>query len=141
MTPLKENKNSHLTYWSTLLSDWHITKALEIFANRKNGSKVGREGGGRKERNLCSKWWGCIVWFKRRLHIILYLTLPGRWPVGESLKVGGLQCCVGNDCKKRKTNTGHSFKISLYILIRPMVKKRINLRNTGEIKQLFFADK
>ena len=31
-----------------------------------------------------------------------YLTLLVRWPVGESLKAGGLQCCVGNDCKKEK---------------------------------------
>ena len=45
MILLKENKSSHLTYCSTLLSDWHITKALERFANRKE--KWGKEWGGR----------------------------------------------------------------------------------------------
>lgn len=50
MTPLKENKSSHLTYCSTLLSDWHITKALEIFANRKEKWEQSGEGGWGKER-------------------------------------------------------------------------------------------
>lgn len=37
--------------------------------------------------------------------------------------------------KKEKTNTDHLFKMSLHILISPIVKKRNNLeRNTVEIK-------
>ena len=48
----------------------------------------------------------CAMYFIVRECIIYSLTLPGRWPVEESLKAGELQYCAGNDCK----NTGKQSK-------------------------------
>jgi hypothetical protein len=57
------------------------------------------------------------MYFIVREHIIYSLTLPGRWPVGESLKAGELQYCAGNDCKdKEKQRKEHLWETPSYIL-------------------------
>lgn len=48
------------------------------------------------------------VYFVVRESTIYSLTLPGRWPVGESLRVDELQCCAENDCddKEKQSKKG-----------------------------------